>query len=436
MARPKNPRPYRIIQKAGKKNLYIQFRNEITGKFDISKSAGTTDRAIAERKAIEMLTRKNSEETTAPKTLAILEAIRSADDLTAKDCAAICDELKRRGLLACYTPKESRAAVCAYDFLVNAWSDKAGAFLMDRRGGGVYETTRRQNLAYVKKYWRELLGEKMLGEITRADWTEFLSKISGLDKATGTKQAIRLAAAEVFRWAFKEGITESDFSAKTLRIPKDDKPREILRPETVQALFTSEWETPAHKLGNLIACVTGMRIGEILALRGCDIGNGVLYVRHSYNRTNGLKTTKTGKTRVVSFPFPALAQAMIEHCKENPFYTGAESFVFWSIHRNGSPESPANFLLSLRTQLERIGFGKDAAARYTFHAWRHYFTTYMNGRVDVSVLSRNNGHSVAMINDRYGNHQRVDDMARLAEAQAELFGGFVEGGRASLPSSR
>jgi integrase len=45
----------------------------------------------------------------------------------------------------------------------------------------------------------------------------------------------------------------------------------------------------------MLAMVTGMRAGEIQGLRVQDLGKDCLYIRHSWNRVDGLKTTKNNE---------------------------------------------------------------------------------------------------------------------------------------------
>ena len=80
----------------------------------------------------------------------------------------------------------------------------------------------------------------------------------------------------------------------------------------------------------MLAMVTGMRAGEIQGLRVQDLGQGCLYVRHSWNCRDGLKTTKTRESRTVEVPFPFLVEELAELAKNNPHGVGMDSYVFWA----------------------------------------------------------------------------------------------------------
>jgi integrase len=68
----------------------------------------------------------------------------------------------------------------------------------------------------------------------------------------------------------------------------------------LQKLFSEEnqkeiWPENIHFIINYLAANTGIRLGEILALRPKDISNDQLIISHSYNIHDGLKSTKNGK---------------------------------------------------------------------------------------------------------------------------------------------
>jgi integrase len=70
----------------------------------------------------------------------------------------------------------------------------------------------------------------------------------------------------------------------------------MLSPEQAAAVvFRVSWKDERTRLANMLAAATGLRSGEIKALRVQDMGNDCLYIRHSYNRIEGLKETKTNE---------------------------------------------------------------------------------------------------------------------------------------------
>jgi integrase len=68
---------------------------------------------------------------------------------------------------------------------------------------------------------------------------------------------------------------------------------------------------------------------------------------------------------------------------------------------------------------------EKAAKVFTFHGWRHYFTTYMRKKVDEKVLQKQTGHKTLEMLDHYSNHELADDREQLRLAQVETFGALI-----------
>src|SRR5215469_10105811 len=104
----------------------------------------------------------------------------------------------------------------------------------------------------------------------------------------------------------------------------------ILDRKDAAAVFQVPWHNERARLANLLAAVTGMRCGEIQALRFKDLGDGCLYVRSSWIENNGIKQLYAIKKRIVFLPFHDLMNSLIELARQNPFGVMPDSFVFWS----------------------------------------------------------------------------------------------------------
>jgi integrase len=198
-----------------------------------------------------------------------------------------------------------------------------------------------------------------------------------------------------------------------------------LTPTAAGALFRAQWKDARSKTANLLAAVTGMRQGEILALRIQDLGKDCLYVRHSWRKRDRLKTTKNNEGRVVEMPFSSLMQELIETAGQNPHGAGPESFVFWSEHKPDIPMCGDICRDGLRDTLQKIGYTETQAKAYRFHDWRHYYTSYMIDKVTEKLLQKQTGHKTLVMLKRYGGHLVAGDRERVREAQVEAFGGLV-----------
>lgn len=75
-----------------------------------------------------------------------------------------------------------------------------------------------------------------------------------------------------FKWAYNNELTEHNCFEGLTFCALTHKKREVLTPEQAALIFSQEWDSPYSKLANLTAMMTGMRAGEIQALRLEDIG--------------------------------------------------------------------------------------------------------------------------------------------------------------------
>ena len=77
----------------------------------------------------------------------------------------------------------------------------------------------------------------------------------------------------------------------------DKTERGILTRKEVERLFSFEWENKKQQLANMLVAFTGMRAGEVSALRYCDIYDGRIYVNHNWSVVDGEKDPKRHEVR-------------------------------------------------------------------------------------------------------------------------------------------
>jgi integrase len=220
-------------------------------------------------------------------------------------------------------------------------------------------------------------------------------------------------------------MIDRDLSAGIIWFSGKPKERQILSPELAAAVFRAHWKDERTRLANLLAAVTGLRSGEIRALRVQDIGRGCLYIRHSYNPIEGLKTTKNNEPRTAEIPFPGVIQDLFNLAAQNPHGAGMDAFIFWAALKPDKPIEERLLLDDLRAALAETGMSKETAKAYTFHAWRHFFTAYMRPRIDEKLLRKQTGHKTLAMLDHYSDHVLEGDRERIRQAQRETFGALI-----------
>ncbi|MBR6808029.1 MAG: site-specific integrase [Clostridia bacterium] len=170
--------------------------------------------------------------------------------------------------------------------------------------------------------------------------------------------------------------------------------------------------------GILLALYTGLRIGELCALRwqDVDLRNRVLYVRHTLLRLHDYSGGEN-KTKIV-MDTPKTESS----CREIPltsflydkltklYGTGKSSDVFF-VSGSEKPQEPRTYLYYYKRQLSLCGLPP-----YTFHILRHTFATRcVEAGIDIKALSEVLGHSSIKITlDRYV-HPSVESKRRQLE---------------------
>jgi len=265
----------------------------------------------------------------------------------------------------------------------------------------------------------------VLGEITAAEIDAFIKHMAAKDLSASRKNVVIKAGTKPLRWAFAKGWIATDPTRGHILFSGDNAKRNILTPTIAAAIFRNNWNNERAKIGNMLASVTGLRCGEIQALRFQDIGPDCIYVGHSWNKEDNLKPTKNNEKRTVEIQFPFLINALIKLTQQNPWGVSPESYVFWSEYKSDIPMHGTVFLDNLRKALIEIGFSTEKAQQYLFHGWRHFYTSYMIKRLEKKLLKSQTGHKTDGMLELYGDHQTEGDRETIQTVQRETFAGLL-----------
>ncbi len=148
------------------------------------------------------------------------------------------------------------------------------------------------------------------------------------------------------------------------------------------------------RLGILISLYTGLRLGELCALRWGDIDfpNGTLYVQRSISRIQNLNPKANRKTKIIidtpktqcsnrCIPLPVFLQQYLQKFQalQNAYViTGTQDFI-----------EPRYYFIKYKKVLNECGLG-----HFNFHALRHTFATRcVENGFDIKTLAEILGHS-------------------------------------------
>ena len=203
---------------------------------------------------------------------------------------------------------------------------------------------------------------------------------------------------------------------------------EILDAEQIAALLDALKGRTLHSIASL-ALATGMRRGELLALRWQDVNldEASLKVERSLEQTKGGLRFKSPKTRhsrrTISLP-PSAVAMLRDHRKsqlELRMQLGRgkhepDALVFCD--HEGSPISPNYFSIMWRRVISR----NSGLPQVTFHALRHsHASALIAGGIDVVKVSRRLGHSSPVITlSTYAHLFSKDDDGAAAAIEAVL----------------
>jgi len=359
------------------------------------------------------------------------------NDLSLKDMArkikvgeeaeTLMNELRRLGWVKSFVQSETPGAVDFILFLKNFWDWDNSPYIKEkqRKNHGIHRRHCMMQGRAVPLYWEKFFNGRFLGDITSTDIDAFISYMGDMDLSASRKNVVIKAGTKPLRWAFSKGYIDKDPTRGHTLFSGDERKREILTPTAAAAVFRAVWNDDRAKLANMLAAVTGMRNGEILALRLKDLGADCIYVQCSWNKADGMKPPKNNETRTVEVPFPDLMNGLIKLAKENPWGVSPESFVFWSANRKTVPVQGQSFGRGLREALIQIGFPKDGVAKYSFHGWRHFFTAYMVRKLDKKLLKGETGHKTDIMIDHYSDHETVGDREIIQATKRETFAGLL-----------
>jgi integrase len=307
---------------------------------------------------------------------------------------------------------------------------------LERHKSHVRPSTYRTDEGYVRCYIVPALGRIPLVKLTAADVERALGRFVS-DGRPGTDRPVSAVTALHVRATLRTALTAAEKDGLVTRnAAKDARPPQMphrdvtyLDGANVRRLLEA---TADDFLGPLwaLAVSTGLRRGELLALRWTDVSNGTLTVRRSVGRTRdggwAPGEVKSATSRR-SIALPALAIDALTRQKARQDELIADAGATWTdavgtifTDEAGNPLLP-----------ERVSHGfADARGRagippVRFHDLRHSAATMLLGAgVPMAVISEWLGHGDIGTTFRYYTAvtPRLRDDARAAMDRALLAG--------------
>jgi integrase len=158
----------------------------------------------------------------------------------------------------------------------------------------------------------------------------------------------------------------------------------------------------------LTAAFTGLRQGELVALRWRDVDFAGSYIRVTASYTNGeLSTPKSGKVR--SVPMAPEVGAALARLGQRERFVGPDDLVFVGL--DGSHLDASALLRRYRAALRAAGLRP-----LRFHDLRHTFGTRVIGHADIRRVQEWMGHADVATTMKYLHYVERPDEAELVAA--------------------
>jgi integrase len=221
--------------------------------------------------------------------------------------------------------------------------------------------------------------------------------------------------------AVRRGLIASNPCDKVKRLKNDRKKLEILTVEEVHKLFPKDYKTVWGEkeiayTANRLASLTGMRIGEILGLRGEFVFDNFILVCGQYGEFGYGQTKTKSEHNIPLIPemIMLLRKLMIENGK---------GYVF-SLNGGAVPVNQTYIRRAFNSALKKIGIDEKEIKRrgLSLHGWRHFVNTdlLLQG-MTVEQVQSVTGHVSKGMTRRY-SHIDPRQVSDVVKAQEVIYG--------------
>lgn len=271
----------------------------------------------------------------------------------------------------------------------------------------IKETTACYYLKTLRVHVVPAFGERQISEITKYDVELFLAE-KAPKYCRNTLRGMRVSLGRVLAWAVSsKWLKENPCAGVKLPCAGSRIVRSVLRPKDVLAIAAGLREP--YRTLVLFLAVTGLRIGEAIAIRWSDLNGDVLRVeRRIYEgRVSDPKT----RSSVRELPLPAAILERLSGLRQSR----CDGWVFQS--RDGTPVNPGNALKRyIRPVVKALGLSIGG-----WHDFRHTLATrLLTTGTPLKIASGILGHSDARATLGYQHPCPEDFRAALEEVASQM----------------
>lgn len=281
-------------------------------------------------------------------------------------------------------------------------------------------TTYEMQMVVVRNHIIPDLGSNLLNDLKPMDIRKFYQQKLDKGLSSGYIRNMHTTLTKVFKSAHEEGMTAKNIMTMVKSPRSNAKEIKTWSIDQINRFLDNVTESNYYII-YVIAAYTGMRKGEILALRNEDLDfeNGKINVKQTLSRVKNkllfheLKTK--GSKRSISITEFVINALKKQKKKQSELMLGLGMTAHLNAQlvittRGGDPIRPTDVNHNMDEYIKK--FGMD---RITFHGWRHsHATILLQSGENPKVVSERLGHAkVNMLLNTY-SHVMPDMQTNLA----------------------
>jgi integrase len=224
----------------------------------------------------------------------------------------------------------------------------------------------------------------------------------------------------MMKWAAKKKYIVRDPFLDVKALIDEQKKKEIITHEEFKMMFVEDWKKVWNNdltlcIANKLAALTGMRVSEIVGLKGDCVFDKHIFVHSQYQTKYGDCPTKDkGENNI---PLTAELVSDLKKLKK----VNGNGYLF-SLTGGDKPVTIKHIYNGLRRALRKIGLSDEEIKqrRLNVHAWRHFCNTeLLKGGVPENKVQKITRHKSKGMTNRY-THFNPLEFTEVTKIQADL----------------
>ena len=296
--------------------------------------------------------------------------------------------------------------------------------------GKIERSSHMKNKVVFNRHYKEF-GKRKIRDVKPDEFLDFLEsqvpKYNLTAKGfanlkTVTKGFLKRARRrKVISWNVEYMLTEIDISERDYRRVVKEDSEEVYNEEEARLLKTTLMQNMDDlNTGLLLLFVTGLRIGELAALKHIDIEEDCVHVRRTetvYREEDGnyvctvkdFPKTEAGIRRVV---VPESYQWLLKKIRLN------NPFGEWAFEKKGKRIKSCNFTKRLRELNKELGISHKSPHKIR----KTYVSMLMDNNVDTRMVIDQVGHSSILVTQKYyyRNRKTIEKKQEILREIGEL----------------